>query len=80
MSLLTTISVRNTAGANVTSTWLGKRASSTQNAEKAVQDLAAKIDSLKHASVVYKGRSINAFGNPVELFEIWGKLPKAVRK
>lgn len=79
MSPLTTISVRLSAGAYTTSTWLGQTASSTESAQTAAMNLANKIEGLKNASASFKGRFTNVNGHPVEQFEIWGKLPKAVR-
>jgi hypothetical protein len=72
--------VRLSAGAYTTSAWLDKTASSTESAQTAALNLVKKIDGIKNFSVSSKVRFTNVNGHLVEHFEIWGKLPKAVRQ
>lgn len=74
MSLIAKTTVRLSAGAYTTSTTLGHKASSTQDAEQAVRSLAVKIG-VRHLSVVRSNVAVaGANGELLDVFEIWGSV------
>lgn len=75
MSLIAKTTVRLSAGAYTTSTTLGHRASSTQDADTAVKTLAAKIG-VRHLSIVRSNLAVtDVNGQALAVFEIWGSVP-----